>query len=76
MATFTQNMKNIRGEAVYGQQMRASIAEGIEQAQGLPEIQQLDARILAAERRIIQSAVILEAKKITETYDDYKLVVS
>ena len=32
MATFVQNIKNIRGEAVYGPDVRESIAEAITQA--------------------------------------------
>ena len=32
MATFVQNIKNIRGEAVYGPDVRESIAEAIAQA--------------------------------------------
>lgn len=76
MASFEQNLRDIRSEAIYGPQIRAAIAEGIEQAQGLDEIQQFDVRLQAAEQRIIQTAVVLEAQKISGTYDDYKLVVS
>ena len=32
MATFEQNIRNIRGEATYGKDMRTSIADAIEQS--------------------------------------------
>lgn len=35
MATFEQNIRNIRGEAIYGPDMRASIAEAIQQTMDL-----------------------------------------
>lgn len=35
MATFEQNIRNIRGEAIYGPDMRESIAEAIQQTVGL-----------------------------------------
>ena len=35
MATFQQNIDNIRGEAIYGPDIRESIAEAIEQAVGI-----------------------------------------
>ena len=35
MATFEQNIRNIRGEAIYGPDMRTSIADAIQQAMAL-----------------------------------------
>ena len=35
MATFATNIKKIRGEAVHGPEMRAAIADAIQQAVGL-----------------------------------------
>ena len=32
MASFIENLRKIRGEAVYGQEMRTAIADAIEQA--------------------------------------------
>lgn len=34
MATFQENIENIRGAAIYGKDVRAAIADGLEQADG------------------------------------------
>ena len=57
MATFAQNIRKIRGEAIYGPDMRTAIADALEQAINLD---------ISGE-----DVTTVEVSKIAQTEDDY-----
>ena len=81
MATFEQNLAKIRGQAVYGPEMREAIAEAIEQADDAAS-QTIDEKINTLNGRIDAMQVIVDDELFYMTVsrigssDDYQLAIS
>lgn len=77
MATFEQNLAKIRGQAIYGPDMREAIAEAIEQAddQVQADIRAVDGRIESM-RVIIDEHVLYVNTEQIGTTDDYLISIT
>ena len=63
MATFEQNIRKIRGEAIYGPEMRTAIADAIQQSMDLD----IDGN---------EGTVFFDLSPIEDVPDDYLLTIS
>lgn len=88
MATFEQNLRKIRGEAVYGTEVRTAIADAIEQADDSVQpaitaykqyvddaVQGVSDRADAIQLVIDEHTFYISADRI-ETTDDYTMVIT
>ena len=69
MATFEQNLAKIRGQAIYGGEMREAIAEAIEQSDDI-----IDEKLTEMTALVEQEDVLLSVELIEE--DDYLMSLS
>ena len=71
MATFQQNLAKIRGEAIYGSDMRTAIAEAIEQAddQVQESISEYEASVEAVQAIIDDHLFYIQINRIEDTED-------
>lgn len=69
--TFAQNLNIIKSTGVYGVDIRKSIAEAIDQADGAA-----DSRISEIRHEVQFDNIRMEAQKIDGTRDDYLLVIT
>lgn len=77
MATFEQNLAKIRGQAIYGPDMRTAIAEAIEQADDKvqQDIQAVDGR-LENMRVIIDDHILYVNAERIGTTDDFLISIT
>ena len=69
MATFEQNLIKIRGQAIYGGEMREAIAEAIEQSDDI-----IDAKLQEMGTLIEQESILLSVELIEK--EDYLMTLS
>ena len=67
MASFNENIRKIRGEAIYGRDMREAIAQGLEQ---LPT--ELDASIRSFNARLQEASDYINARTFDVVVNKYR----
>ena len=75
MASFDKNIRNIRGEAIFGPDVRESIAEAIEGAQGMEGVPSFYERWENAMEEIGGKMISTELTHLPGTYEDYLLTI-